>query len=217
MAEIKIEKKKPVWPWILVLLIVIAAIAYYLWRSQGHDLEDDFGSDDTEVRQDETGSNYQTSEDDTTHILSGINSDVEMVEFLSSISDSTRIGTDSDYTKNALLRLVERTRTTVARFGAGMDEPLENLKKARDRIEQDAGTAGFSKEIKSVGREITAALGTLQQKEFPGLSGEIEEAKSALADIASDVEASEQTKRIAQFFEEFGEALNKMQHKTEKQ
>lgn len=30
MAEIKIEKKKPVWPWIVALLL-IAAIVYYVF------------------------------------------------------------------------------------------------------------------------------------------------------------------------------------------
>jgi hypothetical protein len=30
MAEIKIEKKKPVWPWILVALVVIGLLIYFL-------------------------------------------------------------------------------------------------------------------------------------------------------------------------------------------
>ena len=30
MAEIKIEKKKPVWPWIVVVLL-ISAIVYYIF------------------------------------------------------------------------------------------------------------------------------------------------------------------------------------------
>jgi uncharacterized membrane protein len=30
MAEIKIEKKKPVWPWIIALLL-IAAVVYYVF------------------------------------------------------------------------------------------------------------------------------------------------------------------------------------------
>lgn len=29
MAEIKIKKKSPIWPWIVLSLIVVAAIAYY--------------------------------------------------------------------------------------------------------------------------------------------------------------------------------------------
>ncbi|MDT7827599.1 hypothetical protein RQM65_02830 [Pricia sp. S334] len=30
MAEIKIRKKRPVWPWILVVLVILAVIAFYI-------------------------------------------------------------------------------------------------------------------------------------------------------------------------------------------
>lgn len=32
MTEIKIRKKRPVWPWV-VLVVIIIAIAYYLWAN----------------------------------------------------------------------------------------------------------------------------------------------------------------------------------------
>ncbi|WP_428232610.1 hypothetical protein [Flavobacterium sp.] len=35
MAEIKIEKKKPVWPWIVAVLL-IAAIVYYVFLRDNH-------------------------------------------------------------------------------------------------------------------------------------------------------------------------------------
>lgn len=39
MAEIKIEKKKPVWPWIIVALIVLGAIAYFVFYDKYEDGE----------------------------------------------------------------------------------------------------------------------------------------------------------------------------------
>jgi hypothetical protein len=32
MAEIKIEKKKPVWPWILLLIIIALLVYYFFFR-----------------------------------------------------------------------------------------------------------------------------------------------------------------------------------------
>ncbi|MBZ4037503.1 hypothetical protein K6T82_22265 [Flavobacterium sp. 17A] len=32
MAEIKIEKKKPIWPWIVALLLVAAFVYYFFLR-----------------------------------------------------------------------------------------------------------------------------------------------------------------------------------------
>jgi hypothetical protein len=34
MAEIKIEKKKPVWPWILLVLILAAVIYFFVFRDK---------------------------------------------------------------------------------------------------------------------------------------------------------------------------------------
>ncbi|KRD10375.1 hypothetical protein ASE21_11750 [Flavobacterium sp. Root901] len=34
MAEIKIEKKKPVWPWIVALLLIAAIVYYVFFRNE---------------------------------------------------------------------------------------------------------------------------------------------------------------------------------------
>lgn len=33
MAEIKIERKKPMWPWIILALVILAGIIYYVMDS----------------------------------------------------------------------------------------------------------------------------------------------------------------------------------------
>ena len=41
MAEIKVEKKKPVWPWILlILIIVIAAALYFIGDTEDDSIDD---------------------------------------------------------------------------------------------------------------------------------------------------------------------------------
>jgi hypothetical protein len=37
MAEIKIEKKKPVWPWILIAVIILAVIGYFVFADEQTD------------------------------------------------------------------------------------------------------------------------------------------------------------------------------------
>ncbi|HET8753622.1 MAG TPA: hypothetical protein VFM59_04605 [Salinimicrobium sp.] len=48
MAEIEIEKKKPVWPWILLVLIILA-ILYFLVFADDDNTADDV--DDTNIEQ----------------------------------------------------------------------------------------------------------------------------------------------------------------------
>lgn len=41
MAEIKIEKKAPVWPWIILTIILVAAFIYYLVATDKVDVNED--------------------------------------------------------------------------------------------------------------------------------------------------------------------------------
>jgi len=48
MAEIKIEKKKPVWPWILLGLIILAVIFFVVFANED---DNEINTDDTEIRE----------------------------------------------------------------------------------------------------------------------------------------------------------------------
>lgn len=41
MAEIKIEKKKPTWPWVLLAVIIIAVVAFFVFQDDVEDFADD--------------------------------------------------------------------------------------------------------------------------------------------------------------------------------
>lgn len=69
MAEIKIKKKSPVWPWILVIVIVLAAMAYYFMVYA----DSDRGADGPNIGQDEqsdndTGQNSHALENDYSYL-----------------------------------------------------------------------------------------------------------------------------------------------------
>jgi hypothetical protein len=40
MAEIKIEKKSPAWPWILLTILLVAAFVYYLVATNKVDVDE---------------------------------------------------------------------------------------------------------------------------------------------------------------------------------
>lgn len=51
MAEIKIEKKKPVWPWILIGLIILVVIFFVVFAGEE---DDEFNNEDTELESRDT-------------------------------------------------------------------------------------------------------------------------------------------------------------------
>ncbi len=61
MAEIKIEKKKPIWPWILLGLIILAVIVYFVIADNGDD-DDDFNE---EENTEQVVTPMETEEEDT--------------------------------------------------------------------------------------------------------------------------------------------------------
>jgi len=61
MAEIGIEKKKPIWPWI-ILVLVILVILYFLFFSDG-DTNNDRDTIDNQEQIDRR--NYQETDQDT--------------------------------------------------------------------------------------------------------------------------------------------------------
>lgn len=64
MAEIKIEKKKPIWPWVLITIIILAAIAYFIYaNNETDDYPDDINSDDV----DDMNMDSDTSNDTITY------------------------------------------------------------------------------------------------------------------------------------------------------
>lgn len=56
MAEIKVEKKKPVWPWILAALIILAIILYFVLNDEA---EDDLMEED---QMEEVETTYQNND-----------------------------------------------------------------------------------------------------------------------------------------------------------
>ena len=47
MAEIKIKKKSPIWPWILLLIVIILGVVYFLYY-KGDETND---TDDSTIEQ----------------------------------------------------------------------------------------------------------------------------------------------------------------------
>lgn len=66
MAEIKIEKKKPVWPWVLLVLLILVGV-YIYWSYNDTTNERDQNEIVTDTIQ-EMNDDYNTIEDNTLEI-----------------------------------------------------------------------------------------------------------------------------------------------------
>ena len=67
MAEIDIEKKKPIWPWILLVLIILAILYFLVFDNEDEEVMDEVDTEqiDDGVMEDENTDTWEEEQNDT--------------------------------------------------------------------------------------------------------------------------------------------------------
>src|SRR5919205_2968831 len=105
MTEIKIEKKQPVWPWILLGIILIALLIYFFGCAHN-------GTNDV------TQQNAAEQNTATANLLSVHENDSTVAAYISFVNnDSNKMSPDHDYSSEALKKLVQATKAMAADIG----------------------------------------------------------------------------------------------------
>lgn len=211
MAEIKIEKKKPVWPWILLGLIILAIILYFVFTDNTDDV-DDF-DDDTEQVTDTTFQDNQMMDRDTigwnNDTIGGVDSQ-SVSRYIAHVDDTTRMGVDHEYTNNALVHLINAVEAKADERNIDLNTDLEEIRTDAQQITQNPQATNHADKIKSAGSKIAEALEKIQQEGYPNLSEEVQEVKTAVQEIESSTLTLEQKDRINSFFKEAADVLRNM-------
>ncbi|QQX78264.1 MULTISPECIES: hypothetical protein [Aequorivita] len=212
MAEIKIEKKKPIWPWILAALVILAAI-YFIWSSN----DDDYETDDEVLGNDTISqidqNTYDTTANDSTTLYTGTYGTMVKEKALSNYFtyiDNEKMGLDHEYTNGALIHLITATEAEANNLNVDINANLEEARTHAFEITKDPMSLKHADKIRAAGLEIVTALKTIQEKEFPNLSAELGELKVAAEDINPATPTLEQKEDAKAFFEKAGRVLQKM-------
>jgi len=122
MAGIDIEKKKPVWPSILLGLLIIAAIiAFFLWV----DADEDDDIDDVEaVGVEETDSD--ANNDDTAMLTS--DTEGTIADYAAFLDEDVDMGIGHEYTHSALTRLIEAVQQVADDLNVDVDTDMAEAK-----------------------------------------------------------------------------------------
>jgi hypothetical protein len=210
MAEIEIEKKKPIWPWIIVAL-VIAAIIYFLAFAED-DTIDDMAVDTTEMVTDdksqETDTFINTQENNTYDATS--DGDANALMALKSHIDNPKMGLDHEYTNEALLKLIVAVKNKATILNVDVDADLMEAKKKAEDITEDPYEVDHANKIRNSGEIIVKAIKTIQTKEFPNLSNSFDTVNESLMRIKPDEKTLNQKADVNNFFEQAAELLTQM-------
>jgi len=164
MTEIKIEKKKLLWPWILLGIVIVALIIYFLV----------FQTSSEEVKEvTETTDLISVKENNTT-----VEAYVSFIEI-----DTNRMTLDHTYTNEALLKLTDAANAMAGEIGYDVKADLEKVREHAKMITKDAFDTSHADSIRKAADILTNVLQNIQKAKYPGLTNEVTELKNASASI----------------------------------
>ncbi|EIA08954.1 hypothetical protein [Flavobacterium frigoris] len=199
MAEIKIEKKKPVWPWLLVGLVIVALLVYFLvFRDNGENTEA------------VTEADYitNTNESDLLGVKENNGTVAAYVNFVENNKENMSL--DHEYTNEALLKLIEATDAMANEVGYDVQGDIEKAREYAKMIEQDSFETTHADNIRKADDILTNILQNIQKAKYPGLADEVTALKSALESIKPGVLTLDQKDVVKNYFAKASGLLQKM-------
>lgn len=208
MAEIKIEKKKPIWPWI-ILVLVILAILYFLVFADDDNEMDDLETETEQVEETWEEDTATTTWDDETEEDEWDTG--EGVEgYLTYISNNEKMGVDHEYTNNALIELINAVQAKADEMNFDISADMQSVRQDAQQIKTDPMSLSHASTIKSAGTKLANILENMQKEEFPNLSNDVAEVKTAAENIEGSTPTLDQKDQVNKFFDEAGDLLKKM-------
>ncbi|WP_372919889.1 hypothetical protein [Salegentibacter sp.] len=195
MAEIKVEKKKPIWPWIVgilaVLLIIFLLFTY---------MDDDNGTDDSlEERDEQVEESIDPFEtEDDRDLAYPENAVGQYLYYIDEEYPEREVEENEEFPQEAMQKLAEAVQERSWELEGETNQELEEL----------AGNSAET-EIQRDGDIIVNALADLQRRHYEGLEDEITELRSDLEEI-NQTEGEEQAEAIDDFFSQAAEVLREM-------
>jgi hypothetical protein len=190
MAEIKIEKKTPVWPWILLVLGLLVAAWFLFFRNDKDDLVET--ADKTALIDLPENNNIVTT----------------YVTFIN--SDTNTMGLDHAFTSEALTKLTNAVDAKATEAGYDVKAEIAKAKQLADEITADPLVITHADKIRSAADVLSTALQNMQQAKYPALSTEGADIKSAASAIDPQKLTLDQRDTVKSFFKKAADLLSKM-------
>jgi hypothetical protein len=200
MAEIKIEKKKSIWPWILLALLALGLIWFFFLRDSDDNVEVEETTTEEVVIIGETGMENQA-----------MNSTDAIANYSAYIGDMGKMGIDHEYSNGALNYLIDAVEAKANLLEVDVKADLEEARNNASEIKEEPYNVNHADLIKDSGEIITRALSTLQKAKFPNLSQDVANVDAAVSAIKKGELTLNQKNDVNKFFKSAESLLLKMQ------
>ncbi|MEJ7914026.1 MAG: hypothetical protein WKF70_12780 [Chitinophagaceae bacterium] len=193
MAEIKIEKKKTVWPWLLLALGIIALLVFLFW----------FRGRDENVPVAETSA--------PTELIDVHENNATVAGYVNAIlADTATMSLDHTYAHEALTNLINATKAMAGEIGFDIKGDLDKAKEYADAITVDPTATTHAGNIKKAADIISRVLQNIQQAKYASLAPEAGEVSAAVMAISPETLTLNQRDAVKTFFGKAANLLQKM-------
>lgn len=189
MAEIKIKKKAPIWPWIIGLIIVGLLLYFFVFSDNRTDDVDNRTTDTTE----------QVVVPDTVQDTPPPVEVNEVDEYNNYVADQS-MDVSHEYSSTALTKLIAATRATANDLNVDVNADLGEAEKKATEITNDPKSLDHANKIKDAAQIISKALKSIQTEKFPDLQPQYKEVETAVSNIKTNVPTLDQKDAIKGFF-----------------
>ena len=198
MAEIKIEKKKTIWPWIILGILLLLAVFYFTSKETAVLDENEPVEEVYEEPIDD-----MESEENVTAFATALTS-------YSNYIDNAEMGIDHEYSNGALLYLINAVEAKADQLNVDINADLEEARKNAAIITEDPEALNHANLIRDAGMIISRALTTIQKSEYPNLTTEASDVEMAVSKIKKDEQTLNQKDDVNGFFKSAESLLEKM-------
>ena len=199
MAEIKIEKKKLIWPWVIVGLVIAALLVYFL-------IFRDSGKNGEAVTEENHITN--TNEPDLEKVKENDGTIADYVNFIE--NSNKKMSLDHAYTNKALLKLTDATNAKANEVGYEVRADIDKVKEYAEMITIDPYETTHAGYIRNAVDILTNVLQNIQKAKYPDLADEVKELKSASESINPEVLTLKQKDAVKNYFAKASDLLQKM-------
>jgi hypothetical protein len=199
MAEIKIEKKTAIWPWVIAGLVIAALLVYFLAFHN---------KDSNTETMSEPDFIPDTDEPDLLGVKENNSTVAAYVDFVE--NSKGKMSLDHAFTNEALLKLADAANAMANEVGYEVRADLGKVKEYAEMITVDPYETTHAGYIRNAADILTNVLGNIQKEKYSGLANEAKELRSASESINPEVLTLNQKGAVKNFFEKASDLLQKM-------
>lgn len=191
MEETHIKKRRAIWPWVLVGLIVLVGIIYFA-----------FFSDKNNMNTDIVGTNGTTQPADASGPVR---------EYISYVrADTAAMDLSHEYSSQALSKLIQAIKAKAGERGFEVQSDLAQADKLAEEIQKEPYATTHANSIRTAADIISTSLQNLQKAHYPNLDGEARSVRDAATAIDQNKLTLDQKNEVKAFLKETADLLEKM-------